>query len=200
MVEDGRGGFLRYVTTMTFLVAALALLGCGTLTLLPRQSDGSPPKLLSGNDLAAAYAHVHPGLTRVSDLVRLGFDSASTNAQILSYLGVMERFVPRDSAEFDKLNAVIQSCVEARDRCSAMVFRPGSYEQPGFGGHILSVIGFSSAIERSVPQATFFIRDGRVVFKAIAGLKSDITGVDGPDAPLRSSAVRVLPVAYKSVD
>jgi hypothetical protein len=200
MVDDERGGSLRHVTAVTFLIAALALVGCGTLTLLPRQGDASPPKLLSVDELSAAYARVRPGATRASELVRLGFDPLSSNAQILSYLGVMERFMPRDTAGFDKLNAVIQDCVEARDRCSAMIFSAATFARSGVDGHPLSEIGFSAAVEHSVPQVMVFIRDGRVVFKASTGLKPDIARVEAPGASQGSVAERPLPVAYKSVD
>lgn len=142
MMDGERGGILRYVTTVVFLISALALVGCGTLTFFAHQDDTSQAKFLTSRDLAAAYERIQPGVTRASQLVRIGLDSVSVNAQVLSYLGVMERFMPRSSARFDQLDAAMQDCIEARDRCSALVFRSAEHADAGLDLGLLSAIRF----------------------------------------------------------
>ena len=95
----------------------------------------------------AAYARVAPGITAEAELDRLGFNLAAPDARTLSYLGVIEHFMPRDSQAFDRLDPAMRSCFESRDGCTARIFR-------------------------MAPQAriVLLIHDGRVAYKAISGV------------------------------
>jgi hypothetical protein len=171
MVESERGESLRYVTTIAGVIAVLALIGCGALTLLPRQNDPIPVRFMTIKDLASAYARVQPGLTRASQLARMGFDTSSTGSQALSYLGVMERFMPRDSVHFDRLDAAVQDCIAARDHCTALVFRPMDRSFAPARNGILSAFGLGAAAATDqAPEVTLLVRDGRVAFKMISGM------------------------------
>src|ERR1700748_448729 len=123
MVEDLRSGAARYATSIVVLAVSLAVVGFGILSLLPHQADSGSLGIRSLKELAAAYDRVKPGATRASAVARLGFDTSSPNVEVLSYLGVMERFMARDTVAFDRLAAPIQDCIEARDRCTALVFK-----------------------------------------------------------------------------
>jgi hypothetical protein len=198
MVEDERSGSLRYVTTIAFVILALALVGCGTLTLLPHQNDASLSKLLTCRDLAVAYARIQPGVTPASHLVRFGFDSTSANAQVLSYLGVMEYFMPRDSVKFDRLDAAVRDCIDARDRCAAMVFRSSDRSAAAPVDGFFSTIGFGATAAVQPPQVTLLIRDGRVVFKAMSGIPAAVERVHGVAASPTNGTVRVTHVSFRS--
>lgn len=197
MMDGERGGILLYVTTVVFLISALALVGCGTLTFFPQQDDTSQAKFLTSRDLAAAYERIQPGVTRASQLVRIGLDSVSVNAQVLSYLGVMERFMPRSSARFDQLDAAMQDCIEARDRCTALVFRSAEHADAGLDLGLLSAIRFEPPGRRHWPQLTLLIRDGRVVFKALAGVQATPPPPANDGILSASGSVRLVPVAYR---
>lgn len=199
MDEGQRGGTVRYATSIAILVVTLALLGCGALTLLPRQSD-TASEIKSLKDLASAYARVQPGLTRASQLAALGFDTATPNVEVLSYFGVMERFMPRDSTSFDRLNGAVRDCIiEARDRCTAIVMTAGDAKR-SHGGGVLAAIGFGSATAAAqVPEVTLLVQNGRVAYKMI-------TGMPQPQAPRRvaapvqpRAATTAMPVAYRSI-
>jgi hypothetical protein len=171
MVESERGGPLRYFTTLAIVIAVLAMVGCGTLTLLPRQTDGPVTRVISIKDLTVAYTRIQPGETRATELAHLGFDPAGGNAQTLSYLGVMERFMPRDSVRFDRLDEAVRDCIEARDHCTALVFRTGDRFSAPMGNGILSAFGLgSSAAADRRPEVTLLVRNGRVAFKMISGM------------------------------
>ncbi|HEY0107294.1 MAG TPA: hypothetical protein VGB91_14530 [Rhizomicrobium sp.] len=136
--------------------------------MLPRQSESSANHLRTIQDLASAYTRVQPGATRASQLSLLGFDTTTANVEILSYLGVMERFAS-DSRRFDRLDGALQDCLEARDRCTAFVFKPG--DQRGRGDGMLATFGLGSAnaAERHA-EVTLLVQDGRVAYKAISGV------------------------------
>jgi len=195
MVEELRSGGLRYATSIAVLVGTLAVVGFGILSLLPHQADSANLGIRSLKDLAEAYARVQPGSTRASALARLGFDTSTPNVQVLSYLGVMERFMARDTVGFDKLDVAIQDCIEARDRCTALVFSPSESKIRTAG--MLSMFGIDSAKAAAEPaQVTLLVQDGRVAYKMIRGVT--IPAVHTTTVAVRAATIAVQPVAFRA--
>ncbi len=167
-----RDGTRRYARIFLSIAATLVLVGCGGLGLLPYQTDIQNTKFHSYKQVMTAYEQIQPGVTRISDLGDIGFDASSTpNVEMLSYLGVIERFMPRDSIKFDHLDPAVQSCIEARDHCAAYVFRPERLHQERTGNWFLDVLGF----ERTTvnfgwsAEVMLLVQDGRVAYKVISG-------------------------------
>jgi hypothetical protein len=199
MEQGQRSGSFRYATSIAIFVVMLALLGCGALTLLPRQSDNAG-EIKSLKDLASAYARVQPGLTRASQLAALGFDTATPNVEVLSYFGVMERFMPRDSTSFDRLNTAIKDCIiEARDRCTAIVMTAGDGNR-SHGGGVLAAIGFGpAAAAAQVPEVTLLVQNGRVAYKMISGMPQAAASRHIASSAPPPRAAAVIPVAYRAL-
>ena len=199
MGEGKAGGSFRYATSVAIGFVALAILGCGSLTLLPRPSETSISHLRTLQDLAAAYARVQPGETRASQLSILGFDTSTANVEVLSYLGVMERFAS-DSRRFDRLDAALQNCLEARDRCTAFVFKPGE-QRRGHGDGIFSSFGLSTA--NAAPreaEVTLLVQDGRVAYKAITGVpEAMLPARNQPIAVAVRPSLQAIPVSARQV-
>jgi hypothetical protein len=172
MVQGSGGGARRYARVAASLFVTLSLVGCGGLGLLPYQTDVKNTNFKSYDAVQIAYKAITPGVTRESQLGDLGFDAASTpNVEVLSYLGVIERFMPRDSVKFDSLDPQVQSCIEARDRCTAYVFRPERLHQQRTGNWFLDILGF----ERTTvaygwsAEVVLLMQDGRVAYKVMSG-------------------------------
>ena len=199
-MDEGQGsGSLRYAASIAILVVTLALLGCGTLTLLPRaSSDTVSTQLHSLKDLAAAYVRVQPGETRASQLAAIGFDTTNANVQVLSYLGVMERFAA-DSRKFDRLDGALQDCIEARDRCTALVFKPGD-QQHGSGMLASFGLGSANAATRDA-VVTLLVQDGRVAYKTISGVPNALLAHREPTmaAALPHARTAAIPVSSRTV-
>ena len=161
---------IKIIVSATFM---LSLVGCGGLGLLPHESQ----VLASANfqtyeQVASAYTDIVPGSTRLADLPKLGFDTATTpNVEILSYLGVIERFMPRNSMTFDRLAQPVQACIEAQDRCSAFVFHPQHIESQRTGSIFLDVLGFERQTLDTGWQAevVLLMQDGHVAYKLMSG-------------------------------
>ncbi|HUO87653.1 MAG TPA: hypothetical protein VMU08_00650 [Rhizomicrobium sp.] len=202
MDEGQRSGAIRYATSIAVLFVILAVAGFGTLTLLPRQSDLSTGAPLTAKELAAAYARVQPGATRASQLARLGFDTSTPSAQVLSYLGVLERFLPRDSTKFDRLNVALRSCIEAQDRCTALVFTPG--DGRAHHGGMFAALGFGAASAAGRPaQVTLLVQDGRVAYKMMTGMTPQPVRTAREAAPVpavRRAEPDAAPVAFRIVN
>jgi hypothetical protein len=162
----------RTARLIASMLVTLVLVGCGGLGLLPRQTDIKNTNFRNYQAVETAYQQITPGATRASDLGQIGFDaSESPNVEMLSYLGVIERFMPRDSIKFDNLDPAVQACIEARDRCTAYVFRPERLHQKRTGSFLLDLFGF----ERQTvsygwsAEVMLLVLDGRVAYKVMSG-------------------------------
>jgi hypothetical protein len=195
VVEIERGGILRNVKTLLFAVAAIVLVGGVVLIETPRQGDAAQSKVLTGRDLLAAYERINPGLTRASQLGRFGLDT-SAHAQVLSYLGVMERFMPHDSVAFDRLDPGVRDCIAARDRCMALVFRAADPARAATDHGLFSTFGLGAAAAANTPQVTLLIRNGRVGFKMISGVAT-LPGVRSTAMQTSAPAMRAVPIAVR---
>src|SRR5262249_31974754 len=145
-------------------IAVLLLVGCGTLSLLPQAEPG--PNFTNFAQLETAYDRIATG-TPASQLRLEGFDPSASGAQVLSYLGIIERFVPADSHKSDALAEPVKDCIAARNRCTALVFRPAGLKPAPTGSLMRDMLGLArSAVSNSAPAAvTLFLQDGRVAYK-----------------------------------
>jgi hypothetical protein len=150
----------------------LSLVSCGGYSLLPHETKMASTNFQTYSQVEAAYTTIIPGKTRMVDLPKLGFDTATTpNVEILSYLGVIERFMPRNSMSFDHLAPPVQACIEAQDRCSAYVFRPEHVDSRRTGNIFLDVLGFERMTLDTgwSAEVVLLMQDGRVAYKLMSG-------------------------------
>ena len=184
---DGGCGPRRYAKVAVVLSIALLLVGCGGLGLLPHRSDlSSDQSFRTYDEVQSAYANIVPGQTREAELSKLGFDAAvQPNAEMISYLGVIERFMPRDSIRFDHLAPPVKACIEAQEHCSAYVFRPSRLEQQRTGSVFLDILGFErTTVDKGwAAEVVLLMQDGRVAYKVMSG-KPHIEGYHDDIQPL----------------
>lgn len=172
-MENGVGsGTSRGLKTFISATFMLSLVGCGGLGLLPHETKQASNSFQTYDQVQAAYTDVVPGQTRLTDLPKLGFDTATTpNVEILSYLGVIERFMPRSTMSFDHLAPQVQSCIESQDRCSAFVFHPQHVESRRMGNLFLDILGFERQTVDSgwSAEVVLLMQDGHVAYKVMSG-------------------------------
>ena len=148
------------------LLVTLALVGCAGLGLLPYRAGAQADGFKSYKALQTAYRSIRPGKTLASDLGRLGFDATSSpDVKVLSYLAVIERFMPKNSVGFDRLAPAVQSCLDARDRCTAYLYRPSRGESGLLG---LIAEPSAAATPHWSGEVVLLVQDGRVAYKAMS--------------------------------
>lgn len=180
------------------LAAVLFLAGCGG-SLLPAQTDHINGKFKNFDDVKAAYARVQPGRTRVTDLSGIGFDLTEPNVEQLSYLGVMERFMPRANMTQDEVAPEVRNCLRARDHCVGYVFRPSMVHSERTGDTMLDVFGFDRTTVNHgwSAEVTLLVQDDRVAYKVISS-KPNINETHEkvqPLGPLQDLGNAVVPAA-----
>jgi hypothetical protein len=169
----------------------LSLAACGTIndftaSVLPGEDDVTATNFDSYDAVESAYGNVVAGQTQAQELATIGFDAArSPNVEKLSYLGVMDRFMPGDSSKFDKLAPPVQACIEAQEHCSAVVFRPAKIHAQRVGSLFLDILGFERVTIDTgwSAEVIFLMHDNRVVYKVLQG-KPRIREVHDRVAPL----------------
>jgi hypothetical protein len=168
-VTSGSNRGLKTFISASFM---LSLVGCGGLGLLPHDTKASNNSFATYEQVQSAYTDVVPGQTRLTDLPRLGFDTATTpNVEVLSYLGVIERFMPRSTMSFDHLAPPVQACIESQDRCSAFVFHPQHVESRRMGNFFLDLFGFERQTVNTgwTAEVVLLMQDGHVAYKLMSG-------------------------------
>ena len=76
--------------------------------------------------------------------------------------------MPHDTVGFDHLDVAIQDCIEARDRCTALVFKPAETHVREAG--MLSMFAMDSAkAAGEAAEVTLLVQDGRVAYKTVRG-------------------------------
>jgi hypothetical protein len=154
------------------ILVASVLVGCGGLGLLPHETEIKNTSFKSYKDVEAAYGQIEPGHTRTTDLVTIGFDANdSPNVEVLSYLGVIEKFIPRDSIRFDNLDPVVQQCIQAREHCTGYVFHPERLHKERLGSWMLDMLGFQRTTVDYGWSAdiVLLVMDGHVAYKVMSG-------------------------------
>jgi hypothetical protein len=198
---------IRQLFGAVSVLGVLALGGCAwmpdAVDLLPSQVEVPSTGFESFSAVKTAYDRVTPGASE-TDLCDLGFDPVkSSNAEMLSYLGVIERFVPRDSVRFDTLPPAVRDCIDAQDHCQALVFHPSRLSHTRTGDFFMDFFGFDRVTTDSGWSAdiVFLVRDHQVVYKIMSGRPyiADVHNVRQPLGPLQdfSNAIAAASMGAK---
>lgn len=149
----------------------VALSGCGGI-LLPSQSEIGDSIFDSYSSVRQAFDKIALKHSSVTDLSTLGFDAVHTpNVAVLSYLEIVERFMPNSSMAFDKLDPAVQDCIMARSSCQGYVFKVEHREFQRSGSLFLDLFGFEHTTTETgwTAQVLVLVQDGRVTHKLLSG-------------------------------
>lgn len=124
------------------IVALLALItACGGP--LPKTSEVAESPWQSFDEAMAAYQSIVPLETTAEDLKAMGYDPfSSPNVRVLSYLEVIERFMPKDAIHVEDLDSALRNCIEAGSKCWAYEVTPHFVHKEREGNVVLDVFGF----------------------------------------------------------
>jgi hypothetical protein len=156
-------------------VATLALLfftpGCAFL--LPRSHTVTRSKWSSYAEASAAFDRIVPAQTTTNDLAHLGFHPAeNANVRVLTYLDIIQRFMPNQSITKEDLDEAVRACIDAREDSQAWEIDLTDVKSRRYGNALLDVTGFVKKTHETGWQfkGLLLIRDGRVTYKLASGL------------------------------
>lgn len=152
------------------LIAVVTMSGCGSLLPTTKQATKSPWD--SFEDAKTAFDKITPYQTTTDEMRALGFDPFTTpNIRILTYVDIMNRFMPNPSIKKEDLAEGIQFCVDSKDDCSAYEFDPQIIKSKRYGNVILDLFNFRRKSTESGWrfEALIVIIDDIVVYKLWGG-------------------------------
>lgn len=152
------------------IVLCLGTFGCGSLFPSEKRTVKTP----WGNfkDVKNAFDQVIPYQTSADDLVKLNFDPYTTsNITILTYLEIMQRFMPNPSISRDDLDPGIRECLAVRDACQAYEMRQQNLNQERYGNIMLDIFNFRRQTQKSGWEFNVLIvmKHDLVVYKLWSG-------------------------------
>ena len=120
----------------------------------------------------AAFDKVKPHVTTVGDLRELGFDPHTTpNVKILTYLDLINRFIPNNSITKADLPPDVALCIEAKECCRAYELNLDLSHSYRYGNLCLDVFGFKKKTHTTGWQfkALIILKDDVVRYKISSG-------------------------------
>jgi hypothetical protein len=155
---------------LTFLALVLSTTGCKSL--FPSDSKTTRSHWQSFDEAQAAFDKITPHKTTVEDLKSLGFDPSTTpNVKLLTYLDLIERFIPNQSITWNDLQPDVRACIESKDCCHAYALDLDIIRNKRYGNLILDVFGFkkNTRITGWSFRALIILKDDMVAYKLRAG-------------------------------
>jgi len=110
--------------------------------------------------------------TTTGEMQALGFDPFTTpNIRILTYVDIMNRFMPNPSVKKEELAEGIQFCIDAKADCSAYEFDPQVIKSQRYGNVLLDLFNFRRRSTESgwKFEALIVMVDHIVVYKLWGG-------------------------------
>jgi len=131
------------VSTVGFTVVVVLALAAACSGPLPRTSEVAESPWQSFDEAMEAYESIVPLQSTAEDLKAIGYDPfTSPNVRVLSYLEIIQRFMPKDAIHVEDLDAALRNCIEAAAECWAYEVTPHFVHKEREGNVVLDVFGF----------------------------------------------------------
>ena len=158
--------------TMCLLYLALVLTTTGCKSLFSSTSHRSRTPWENFDEAQVAYDKVIPHKTTLTELKTLGFDPFTTpNVKILTYLDLIQRFIPNSSISIQDLQPDVRDCIESKDCCHAYEMDLDLTDSKRYGNLALDVFGFNRRTRTSGWRfkALVIVKDDVVAYKLRSG-------------------------------
>ncbi len=191
----------RRAKACVLTVGAMLGLGACTAHILPQKHELAITSFKTFDQTRSGYDKVVVNQTTIADLKALGFDpDRSANIQQVTYLDIVQAFLPRQDMPFSTVPTSVQTCVAAQNRCIGYLVAPKVSDTARTGSIFLDFFNFRRRSETKGWQAStiFVLLDGVVVYKLWSGepnIHTITTTVNplGPAQDLGSAVGKVVP-------
>jgi len=162
-------------TSRVFLlsvVTALALLQAGCSSMFTSGRNTVKSQWATFDATKAAFDQIEPGNTSKDDLACLGFDPyLNSNVRILTYLDIMNRFLPNNSLRMEDLPMPVQHCLAAQEKALAYEMETSDQKNKRYGNLFLDVFAFNRKTHETGWnfKALILINEDKVVYKLWSG-------------------------------
>lgn len=169
---------IKTTFALFFIASSLVLSGCSSKALLPKHENKTESPWGNFQEAKAAFDKVIPNQTTLLELKSLGFDPEKTpNINRITYLEVIQHFMPNQSIRPEDLDPSVRACLEARKDCFAYEIEPGILESERYGNVALDVLNFDRKTKRYGWKfiALIVVKEELVVYKLWGGQPNVLT-------------------------
>jgi len=163
---------MKNTLALSLLYLALALLTTGCRALLPSEDKRTVNRWNSFDDTQLSFDKIIPHQTTTEDLKKMGLDPHSSgNIKVLTYLDVINRFIPNQSITKDDLPPDVKTCIESKDCCQAYELNLDIAKSKREGNVILDIFNFKkkTKITGWNFKGLIVIKDELVTYKLVSG-------------------------------
>ena len=157
---------------MCLLCLALVSTTTGCKSLFSSSAQRTRTPWQNFDEAQTAYEKVVPHKTTISELKELGLDPNTTpNIKILTYLDLIQRFIPNSSITLNDLQPDVRSCIESKDCCHAYEMELDMTDSKRYGNLALDVFGFNRKTKTTGWRfkALVIVKDDVVAYKIRSG-------------------------------
>jgi hypothetical protein len=157
-----------YLLAVAFF--CLCLSGCGSLLPVAKSRTESPWRTF--NQAKTTLDKVVPYQSSRDDLHTLSLDPFyNNNIEILTYLDLVELFMPNSSFRKEDLVEGVKNCLDAQEKCSGYRIAISNMESRRFGNVFLDLFNFKRKSHRTgwTFKALLILQDDLVIYKISGG-------------------------------
>lgn len=134
-IVNSKAGLMMLGLLMVFM-----LMSCSAL---PKSESKVKSPWKSFQQAMDSYEKIELQETTTADLRKLGFDPySSPNVRILSYLDILQKFIPNNSVRTEDLPPSVRKCLSGRETCVAYEASPGVSNKKRVGSVLLDLLSF----------------------------------------------------------
>ena len=153
-------------------MAGAVLLTAGCRSLFSSSQSTIVSRWNSYNEVEAAFERITPYRTSIADLKSLGFHpAASPNVKILTYVDIVQTFMPNPAIRLQDLPAAVRECIEAKENSHAYLVELQDIRDKRHGSLPLDIFGFKRKTHESGWRfkGLILIKDDLVLYKLSSG-------------------------------
>ncbi len=155
-----------------FLFSVLLLLmGCSA-SLLPTTKQINESPWATFEDGKKAFDLIIPNQTNHAELLEYGFDPFTTpNVKLITYLDLINKFLPNPAIQLEHLDESVKSCLEKREACYGYEVTPNRIKNKRYGNVFLDLFNFKRKTKTTGWRfsALIVLKNGVVVYKLWGG-------------------------------
>ncbi|MEK7991688.1 MAG: hypothetical protein VSS52_011830 [Thiotrichaceae bacterium] len=131
----------RLFFLLCILLYSLSMTGCAGLLPEIKKTTKSPWKTFS--EAKKSFDLIVPEKTTKEELKLLGFDPFETpNVKLITYLDILERFVPNQAVQLEHLHPQVRACLEVKEACLGYEVKPSNLQSKRYGNAVLDLLNF----------------------------------------------------------
>ncbi|HEX4645468.1 MAG TPA: hypothetical protein VH598_07645 [Verrucomicrobiae bacterium] len=157
---------------LSLVVGGMLFLVTGCKSLLPDKSSTVESRWQSYAGVEAAFAEIIPYHTDTNGLKTLGFyPSVSPNVKVLTYVDIIQIFMPNPCIRREDLPEAVRECIDAREKSVAYQVDFRNVNSHRHGNVFLDVLGFkrNTHEEGWEFKGLILVKNGVIVYKLASG-------------------------------